>query len=300
MDTTPNIVPTAPEKPAAEAAPKACPKKKGCRAILLLLVLLVLAGAGASIYFFLDDQNQAKEVSKLRDTIKAYETSKETGPDTPKDTDTKETDISTELIQNLIDPYLVADGAFKKVLTQDFDEDAKVKIAFYNLNPYSTNRGSDSRNYPIVYADYFSLRDMYNRLFGSEKALEKKDYGSITYEEQGDRYIIADFGWGGAGLVPVIAIKDYEVSGDKIIVDVAYDNPVVCDIAEADTKNDPDYCIDGYYGNNPKEEDLANFLKKAKDKMPVYRFTFEKDTGVFDNDLNADNGRYVLKDIKKQ
>ncbi len=295
MDTTPNIAPTAPEKPVAEATPKACSKKKGCRAIILLLVLLVLAGAGASVYFFLDDQNQAKEVSKLRDTIKAYETSKETEPDISKNTD-----ISTELIQNLIDPYLVDDGAFEKVLTQDFDEDAKVKIAFYNLNPYSIDRGSDSRNYPIVYADHFSLRDMYNRLFGGEKALEKKDYGPITYEEQSDRYIIADFAWGGAGLVPVIAIKDYEISGGKIIVDVAYDNPVVCGMIEDDTKNDPDYCIDGYYGHNPKEEDLANFIKKAKDKMPVYRFTFEKDTEVFDNDLNADNGRYVLKDIKKQ
>ena len=46
MDTTPNIAPTAPttqEAPAAPAAPaaKACPKKKGCGAIIFLLVLLV-------------------------------------------------------------------------------------------------------------------------------------------------------------------------------------------------------------------------------------------------------------------
>ena len=139
---------------------------------------------------------------------------------------------------------------------------------------------------------------MYNRLFGSEKALEKKDYGSITYEEQSDRYTHPGFAWGGAGRLPVVAIKDYTVSGDTIVVDVVYDNPVFCDIVRSAGEGDLDYCVEG--GSIAKKEDVADFLEKAQDKMPVYRFTFEKDAEVFDTDINAGNGRYVLKNIEQQ
>ena len=303
MDTTPNIAPQAEPKeapavePKAETAPaaepvKSCPKKKGCGVTILLLALLALAGAGTSVFFYLDNQNQAKENSKLKETISTYEASVREEPDT--------TDAA--MIQNLLDPYLVSIGTYYSVFETGLTEDTKATIAALGVNFKSIgtqkNPETNFEDYTIYYP---YVNSEYKRLFGSDKELAEKSFtgnklNQLQYDDSANMFVISSAGYGGTGAYTVNKIKDFSISPDEITVEIYHDNVPFCDlgtdmVAEVEVENNG-YCVD-YLNENA----VGDFLRDHEEEMPVYTLKFEKDNGYEDYEFTS--GRFVLKSLEK-
>jgi hypothetical protein len=293
MDTTPNIAPTAPttpEAPAAPAAPaaKACPKKKGCGAIILLLVLLVLAGAGASVFFYLDNHNQSQEITKLKNTISTYESSQ------------KESAVDKAMIQNLLDPYAVSFGPYYSVFETGLTEDAKATIALLNINyQFLGTQKNTETNFEDFTVYYPQVNSKYKQLFGSNKDLAERSFSSNKFNQlkyDNGQFTVSPAAFGGSGAYTINKIKDFSISTDVIEVEMYHDNVPFCDLVAETVAEDEiegkTYCVD-----HLDDEGIDKFLESHMEEMPVYTLKFEKDTGY--EYYEYKDGRFVLKSLEK-
>ncbi len=290
MDTTLNIAPTAPEKPVESQAAKACPKKKGYRAIILLLTLLAAAGASASVFFYLDGHNQSQEVAKLKKAVNTYDTLLQESP------------VDAAMVQSLMDPYLVSFSGHYSVFESGLTEDAKAVISMFNTNIHSlgtkTNTEANMEDFTVYYND---LNSTYKKLFGSDKDIAEKTFSGIkfrTIEYDGaGMFSITPAGTGGAGGATISKIKDYTITPDEITVEMYHDTVPLCDLGidlvAEDEVEGKTYCIESL----SEENAISNFLEEHEEEMPVYSFGFKKDTGY--KDYEYKNGRFVLKSLEK-
>jgi hypothetical protein len=251
---------------------------------------LALTGAGASVFFYLDNYNQSQEITNLKDTISTYESSQ------------KESGVDKAMIQNLLDPYMLPFGAYYSVFEAGFSEDTKAIIAALNLGYQSIyHQEWNVAGVQEISFYYQQLNSEYKKLYGSDEDLPKKSleigkFGQFRYNETDDTFTIARGGYGGTGAFTVNKIKDFSISTDTIEVEMYHDNVPFCDLvaetAAEDEVEGKNYCVD-----HLDDEGIDKFLESHTEEMPVYTLKFEKDTGY--ERYEYKDGRFVLKSLEK-
>lgn len=194
-----------------------------------------------------------------------------------------EGEISNELAQNLIDPYLGTFTYLNDIFDHEFDETTKFYVAFNNLK--DVYRRGDS----IVYDN---INREYKYLFGDSKDLDKIDYKEgyniFTYEDKdwgGGDFVVNRLGGGGtmAGLFSVI--KDAYYDGDNIVVEVYHDSIGVC--GASDEEN---YCFnDNSVYRTVIDDEMDQIIENNSDRIPVYKMIFM-----------SNGNHYYLNSINKE
>ena len=143
-----------------------------------------------------------------------------------------------------------------------------------------------SNSEKIYVIDYDKVNNKYQKLFGSEQIIPKKDINSLVdshyyYDGANERFIATPAYIGGAsGTHNTYVVKTAEVKNNQLIVEVGY--AVGGEGMDIELQN----------GTAPASEfdsldKKDEFLSKYKDQLKIKTFTFV-----------LDNGNYVLKNIE--
>lgn len=274
-------------------------KNSGMLIGLIVLAIVALGGIGFGVWAMVDGNNRVADVNekmddlkKQNDNLNEQSTKEETLATNCEDMmiSVNEKYIDNDLAQNLISPYLGLFNYLSNIFDYEFSEDVKVEITYQNLSPNRISTRGD-----VEFVRYTDLNAKYQELFGG--VLEKRDYrvghsDSFTfvkdeYNELSDIFEISRYAGGGAAMGMISAMKNAQLEGDEIIVDMYHEVVGICGAA------DGDYCIpapgQSYVGDSMSDTVVREFVEKYADRIPVYAMTFVKD-----------DGRYVLSAVTKK
>lgn len=193
--------------------------------------------------------------------------------------------FSNEIAQNLIDPYIKSFFYNHNVLDFEFDDNAKVEIAYLNVSPALMLAMSTTDGSAKFKIDYYSLNEKYQQLFGSSTGLAKQNFATdhtnnMEYDTSTDSFIVENIGSGGTAMTMFSIVKDATYDGETIKVEVYHDQIPLCD---ANPNNG--YC---YNANDLPLTAQSSVIQDFNNQIPVYTMTFVKD-----------NSRFVLSSIQK-
>lgn len=270
---------------------------------MVLLVLIAIGGVGFGVWQMMQGQNKDAQIADLKTQVANCANAGDDSTENvtvacPDGTSTEivKNVITNDLAQTLINPYLESFGYLNNLLDYSFDDDAKIIVAFQNINPYETHSHDGENGFELYKVYYNSLNDKYKEMFGSSKSLEKKDYDaghsiSFSYsDDNGEYYDVLPFYGGGAGEAMFSVVKSANYDDGSIIVQVYHDLVSIC--FEEDTNDG--YCIDAgglqnAVVNSVDQYNMSDLISEFADDIPIYTMTFVKD-----------DGHYVLSNVQKQ
>ncbi|MBR3143711.1 hypothetical protein IKF12_00710 [Candidatus Saccharibacteria bacterium] len=280
------------EVPAAPSGPvfKNEEKKagKGMLIGIIVLVILAIAGVAFGVWAMLSQNGKIASLeTDLANCAASNNNTTENVTATCPDGTLIETvnSIDNASAQTIINPYMVYFGAFNNLLDHEFDINAKMRVAFDNVDAgavQSLNREGEW----TVSISYDNYNREFQYLFGSDQEIEKRDYDSpyfigITFVDQwSGSFEFSKAGIGGTGLTMYSIVKDAQYDDGKLIIWVYHGTAPWCQEEKSDS------CVAPYTLAN--SEEINQYIKNNESSIPVYKMIFEKD-----------DRHYVLRDIKK-
>ena len=284
-------------------------EKKSNKGLVCLVVVLIVALLGAVGYILYDKGIIIKKSDKV------YETDKTSVTKSKKDSSISNDEamlildlwgITTDNVQsynekeevkfNVAASHLVDVTAYFKSNIQERKYYSEFNCAelkddsdwYYEQNNDGYMRTKNGvANYCSGYGHniipYDMLSNNYKYMFGSDKTIEKKDYGSYVYLSKYDGYVNLPYHDGtGGGEVFLKEIKKVESKNDKLLIYVYMDEFGLVD-GNSNKVKVGDKQIDV---TDTIEKDI---IEKYSDEVNVYKITF-----------NIENNHYVFNKIEKQ
>ena len=306
-EPTPIELPKEPEKQEINIETKVIKKNNPILIIIIFILLVIIIGGGAFVYTKYIAPSNNKNSSNTATTDKKVEE------------EVKEYDLAKA--KELIDKYYYKYTAQpdQNLFTADMTEDVKKNIALNNLkNEFkkiecsqitgfeTSNTGQCIKlNNSSVFTegrniDYDSLNNKYKYLFGKTTEVSKEAFSDLTYfvswEYMENKNIflqtIGIGGLEGASNYSNYFVKKAEISGDSLIIDVAY---IYMSAKDLTSGEDPELKTEiageevTYKESETKKDTFEQEIKdKYLDKLDTYEFTFK-----------YEDDHYIYVDMKK-
>ena len=263
---------------------------------MILLAILAVGGIGFGVWAMMDGNSKVEKKDKQITELQSQLTEKS---ETVVEDDTTVADgssvknVSNELAQNLISPYIGSFTYLNDIFDHDFNENTKFYVAFQNtsLNWFS-GFGKSGIGADTAFLRYDDINDRYKYLFGEDKDLDKvnyqEGYNTFTYEKDGfggEGFTVERVGGGGTMSALFSIIKEAYYDEDSLVVDVYHDKINVCVVEGADEN----YCVKEMGYRTILDEEMKQIIDNNTDKVSVYSMVF-KNSG----------DHYYLSSINKQ
>lgn len=254
---------------------------KGGKAASSLWAILAVVGIAAAVVFavlYFSKPEVTPSVSVEDDVVVTDEETKVSASE----------EISSEVAQNIINPYVKEFYFNHNVLDFDFDEIAKAELAYLNIAPSLAATVPTTDGSSVFRVNYYDLNQEYQKLFGSNSELAKQNFSSdhtnsMEYDAATDSFTIRNSGSGGTGMTAFSIAKSAKYTGSDegpLVIEVYHDQIPLCDINPNDG-----YC---YTASDLPLNSQSSIIQKHSDQISVYTMTFAEE-----------NGHYILSSISK-
>lgn len=258
-------------------------KNKAMIVGMIILAILAVGGIGFGIFSwaaaFTNASKYTEEVmtnAALRDQLAEMKRSAAEEA-TVIDVDTEE--ISDELAQNLINPYMGTFTYLNDIFDHEFNENTKFYIAFKNMSfDWFGDFGKSAIGADTATVWYHDINDKYKYLFGEGKDLDRTNYqegyNTFTYvvdNSGAEKFVVERLGGGGTMSALYSIIKDAYYSDEYLVVEVYHDKINVCVIEGAD----PNYCVKDMGYHTLYDDEMERIIDNNEERVPVYAMIFE-------------------------
>lgn len=269
----------------------------GMMAAVIILAIASISGIAFGIIELMESSQKDSTIAMLNNKVancanqnnNTNNSSNNTDNTTCPDSTTIETTttIDNTTAQTIIGPYIDTFSTFTNLLDYDLNIDAKLTVALHNVGVEKAKTVEHTNGLAIT-VDYYNLNSKYQYLFGTDQAIEKRNYTTpfdgYEYISDTDSFKISLGGIGGTGGTQFSVAKNAYYKDNSLIIEVYHGVAPWCG---DDDQPDKDQCVEAYSFKDSKN--VNDYIRLYADNIPVYIMTFSEN-----------GGHYVLRSVQKQ